>query len=119
MLIAERQDDQHEPQKTEAALAMAAILEEWGFDPDSPNWQPEKVIRKNGLIAELHKARKEFDCKECRGKIRAGTYYYSIFHCGSGVDPHPDRVHIEHLEQFFSCYDANGNRIKWPERERG
>ncbi len=79
----------------------------------------EKRICKKGMIAELRKATKEFTCRESGKPILRGEYYYSIYHCGSGVQPHPDRVRPEYLEQLFSEHNDEGYRQVFPWRNRG
>jgi hypothetical protein len=75
-----------------------------------------KEIRQQGIIATLRKAGRKFDCVECPKPIEAGTYYYQIYHTGSGVDAHPQRVHGDEIGKFFAEHDENGCRQVFPLR---
>lgn len=55
----------------------------------------EKVIRRNGKVAKLSKARKEHVCKQCVLPIFVDDWYWSIVLAGSGLGSikFPTRVH--------------------------
>jgi len=61
---------------------------------DSTQIDMPKEIRRNGLIATLTKARKEFICRQSGLLINKDEFYYVVISGGSGLAgiKHPDRV---------------------------
>ena len=63
----------------------------------------ERIVS-NGRIAELLKARKGYECKECGLSIEPREYYYSVTWAGSGLGSikFPDRVHMGCVLNFLN-----------------
>lgn len=64
---------------------------------------PRSIIRQDGYIATLTKARKLHWCAVDGMPIHKGTHYYSIVIGGGGLGSlkHPDRVCYECVYKFF------------------
>jgi len=61
-------------------------------------------ITNNGKHAKLvKKSQKAFKCRECGGGVPAGTSYYRVTLCGSGLGSikFPDPVHIDCVESHL------------------
>ncbi|MBA7567482.1 hypothetical protein ES708_09194 [subsurface metagenome] len=73
------------------------------YDPAEPVADFPEVIRKEGRIATLTKARKHHRCAECPEWIKPQSHYYSVVAGGSGLGgiKFPSRVHPGCLELYF------------------
>jgi len=66
------------------------------------------TIRRNGRIAELRQARKEYQCDQCKQVIKKRWLYYSVVIGGGGLGSlkYPDRCHVHCIRRFL---DGQGN----------
>ena len=73
--------------------------------PDNAIVYPDtdKTKYRDGYIADLRKARKNFACKVCQLPIEPGSKYYAIVIGGGGLGSlkFPDRTHKHCLEAYF------------------
>jgi len=65
---------------------------------------PTRIIR-NGRIAELHRARKQYICLQSGLPIEPGEYYYSITYAGAGLGglKFPDHIHVNCIEKYLNA----------------
>lgn len=61
----------------------------------------QRVIRRDGKIATLRRARKQHSCKYCPAPIFSGEHYWEIVLASSGLGStkFPTRVHVG------ACYE--------------
>lgn len=69
---------------------------------------PAARIVRNGRIAELTKARKDFVSRCCGLMIEKGSSYYSVTYAGAGLGSikYPQRCHINCIDKFLGDDDA-------------
>jgi len=62
-----------------------------------------EILRVNGKIATLRRARKTHKCVECGLPIEPKTHYYSVTLGGSGLGSlkFPDDIHIECINKYL------------------
>ena len=68
---------------------------------------PAKQIITGGYIADLRVAKKYHQCEVCRKLIEMGTQYYTVVKGGGGLGwlKHPDRVHIDCLNDYLKAQE--------------
>lgn len=64
----------------------------------------KRRVARNGMIADLRKARNQYVCIQCVGLIEAGERYYSVTYAGAGLGSikFPDRCHQDCVEEYLN-----------------
>lgn len=72
-------------------------------DPEPAVKVLHETMRRNGWIATLRRARKNYKCSECGLVILAPSYYYEVVVAGGGLRSlkFPDHVHVGCVEEFL------------------